>query len=65
MKKSKLILTIAIIAVILLGATLCLLLSGYTPPAPKATEAKIPDGWETVSTENNVTFIQMKEGENK
>ncbi len=65
MKKSKLILTLAIIAVILLGATLCLLLSGYAPPAPKATEAKIPDGWETVSTENNVTFIQMKEGENK
>jgi hypothetical protein len=65
MKKSKLILIIAIIAVILLGATLCLLLSGYTPPAPKATEAKIPDGWEAVSTENNVTFIQMKEGENK
>lgn len=65
MKKAKLITIVAIIAVIFIAALLCLLLIGYVPPAPKATEAKIPEGWEAVSTQDNVTFIQMKEGEDE
>ena len=65
MKKTKLILIVSIVAVILVGALLCLWVSGYTPPAPKATEAKLPNGWEAVSTKDDVTFIQMKVGEKK